>query len=137
MNTTTHQKLARRKRRIEKRLARRRWKNQPRPMLKARNIRYELAERDRAVACGGIGAIHLLASSVGLPQLIDQNLHLLKKHLPYHESDHVMCLGYNILAGGDCIEDLEQLRTNEAVLDALGAQRIPDPTMACTWLRAS
>ena len=135
MNTTTHQKLARRKRRIERRLARRRWRNQPRPMLAARNIRYELADRDRGLTCGGIGAVHLLARHVGLPQLIDEHIHLLKKHLPYHESDHVLSLAYNILAGGHCIEDLELLRTNEAVLDALGAQRIPDPTTAGDFCR--
>jgi hypothetical protein len=135
VNSTTHQKLARRKRRIEKRLARRHWKNQPRPVLSAKNIRYELADRARAVACGGIGLMHLLARRVGLPQLIDEHIHLLKRHLPYHESDHVLCLAYNILADGHCIEDLETLRTNEAVLDALGAQRIPDPTTAGDFCR--
>lgn len=135
MNPTTHQELARRKRRIEKRLRRRRWKDQPRPMLSASNVHYELAERGQAVACGGIGAIHLLARHLGLPEAIDQNLRLLKRHLPYHESDHVLCLAYNILAGGGCIEDLELLRTNEAVLDALGAQRLPDPTTAGDFCR--
>ena len=104
-------------------------------MLKARNIRYQLADRAQAITCGGIGAIHLLAQQVGLPALVDQHIHLLKRHLPYHESDHVLCLGYNILAGGTCIEDLEALRTNEAVLDALGAQRIPDPTTAGDFCR--
>jgi hypothetical protein len=68
MNSTTHQKLARRKRRIERRLARRRWKNQPRPMLSAKNIPYDLADRDHAVTCGGIGAIHLLANASACPR---------------------------------------------------------------------
>ena len=53
---------------------------------------------------------------------------MLKRHLPYHESDHVLNIAYNILAGGTCREDLERRRTDEAYLDALGAQRIPDPT---------
>jgi hypothetical protein len=104
-------------------------------MLAGRNIRYELADRGRAVARGGIGAMHLLAWNVGLPEAIDDNIRLLKRHLPYHESDHVLCLAYNILAGGSCIEDLELLRSNEAVLDALGAQRIPDPTTAGDFCR--
>jgi hypothetical protein len=104
-------------------------------MLKARNIHYDLADRARAVTCGGIGAVHLLAQRVGLPRLIDEHLHLLKRHLPYHESDHVLCLAYNILADGHCIEDLEHLRTNEAALEALGAQRIPDPTTAGDFCR--
>jgi len=104
-------------------------------MLAGRNIRYELADRDRAIGCGGIGAIHLLAHRVGLIEAIDTQVTLLKRHLPYHESDHVLSLAYNILAGGTCIEDLERLRTDEAYLDALGAQRIPDPTTAGDFCR--
>jgi len=38
---------------------------------------------------------------------------MLKRHLPYFESDHVLSLACNILTGGGCIEDLELLRTNE------------------------
>lgn len=104
-------------------------------MLAAKNITYELAGRTRAVGCGGIGAVHLLVRHVGLPQLLDGHVHLLKRHLPYHESDHVLTLAYNILAGGTCIEDLERLRTDEAVLDALGAACIPDPTTAGDFCR--
>ncbi len=104
-------------------------------MLRAGNIRYELAERDRAVTCGGIGAVHLLAHHVGLPQAIDRHVRMLKRHVPYFESDHVLSLAYNILADGSCIEDLELLRTNEAVLEALGAQRLPDPTTAGDFCR--
>lgn len=104
-------------------------------MLAARNIRYEMADRAHAIDCGGIGAIHLLARRVGLIELLDTHVRLLKRYLPYHESDHVLSLAYNILAGGTCIEDLERLRTNEALLDALGAQRIPDPTTAGDFCR--
>jgi hypothetical protein len=132
---TTSEKLARRKRRIERRLRSRRWTGQPRPMLAARNIRYEVAGRARAVGCGGIGAIHLLARRVGLIEAIDAHVKVLKRHLPYHESDHVLSLAYNVLAGGTCLEDLERLRTDEAYLDALGAQRIPDPTTAGDFCR--
>ena len=135
MKRITHQKLARHKRRIRDRLARRHWANQPHPMLRAQNLRYELSERDHAIACGGIGAMHLLAHHVGLPQTIDRNIHLLKHHVPYFESDHVLTLAYNILADGSCIEDLELLRTNEAVLNALGAPRLPDPTTAGDFCR--
>ena len=123
-----HRKSARRKRRIGKRLAPRAWPDQPRPMFGARNIHYDVADRLRATGVGGIGAMHLLAQRVGLVRRIDEHLHLLKRHLPYHESDHVLNIGYNLLAGGDCLEDLELLRQDEAYLDALGAQRIPDPT---------
>ena len=59
-------------------------------MFAAGNIRYDLADRTRAIAHGGIGSIHMLARKVGLIDAIDRELHLLKVHLPYHESDHVL-----------------------------------------------
>ena len=96
--------------------------------MTAINIHYEVAQRTRGIACGGIGAMHLLARNTGLIKAIDDNLHLLKVHLPYHESDHVLNIAYNTLAGGTCLQDIELLRNDEVYLDALGARRIPDPT---------
>ena len=124
-----------RKRRIARRLRKREWEPQDRPMFTASNIGYELAEKARGLGPGGIGAIHLLARRTGLIEAIDRRLHLLKAHKPYHESDHVLNLAYNLLAGGECIEDLELLRNDEVYLDALGAQRIPDPTTAGDFCR--
>jgi hypothetical protein len=79
--------------------------------------------------------MHLLARRTGLIEAIDRDLHLLKVHLPYHESDHVLNIAYNLLAGGDCLEDLELRRNDEVYLDALGACRIPDPTTAGDFCR--
>ena len=136
MKNTSAQKLARRKRRITRRLDhRRKWRARTRPMFAARNIRYDVADRDRGLCHGGIGAVHLLARKVGLIQAIDRNVHLLKVHLPYHESDHVLNVAYNLLCDGDCLQDLETLRNDEVYLDALGAQRIPDPTTAGDFCR--
>ena len=128
-------KTAKRKRRIQRRLAPRSWPPTDRPMFTASNIDYDVADRTRGLGVGGIGVMHLLAKQSGLIKAIDQNLQLLKVHLPYHESDHVLNIAYNILSGGDCIEDIELLRNDEVYLDALGAQRIPDPTTAGDFCR--
>jgi len=104
-------------------------------MFTASNIHYELADKARGLGAGGIGAIHLLAGRSGLIQAIDEQLHLLKVHKPYHESDHVLNIAYNLLSGGECLQDLELLRNDEVYLDALGAQRIPDPTTAGDFCR--
>jgi hypothetical protein len=104
-------------------------------MLAASNIHYEMSDRTHALSCGGIGAIHCLVQRVGLAAEIDSNLALLQRHLPYHESDHVLSLAYNVLCGGTCLEDIELRRQDEAFLDALGAQRIPDPTTAGDFTR--
>ena len=104
-------------------------------MLKASNIHYEMAERTTAMNCGGIGAMHLMVQRLGLVEDIDRHLHLLKVHLPYHESDHVLNLSYNLLAGGQRLEDIELRRQDEVFLNSLGAERIPDPTTAGDFTR--
>jgi len=104
-------------------------------MLSGANGHYEIADRARGISVGGIGAMHLMARKVGLTAGIDDRVHLLKDHLPYHESDHVLNLAFNILSGGKTIEDLEILRNDENYLNALGAQRIPDPTTAGDFCR--
>ena len=104
-------------------------------MFRARNMEYEHSDRVRGLASGGIGAMHRLAHHTGLVATIDQHLEVLKRHLPYHESDHVLNVAYNILCGGTCLQDIELRRQDEVYLDALGAQRIPDPTTAGDFCR--
>jgi len=134
VNNLVYQVLASRKRRIAHRI---RHDHQPSqtPMLAASNIHYQLSTKDRGITCGGIGAVHLLARHSGLIANLDRKLHLLKIHQPYHESDHVLAIAYNIMADGNCLQDLERLRQNEEFLDALGAKRIPDPTTAGDFCR--
>jgi hypothetical protein len=132
----TYPKILRnRQNRIQRRLAPKNWEDQPRPMFKASNIHYEMAERVQGVNCGGIGAMHLMVQRLGLIEDLDRNLQLLKIHLPYHESDHVLNIAYNILAGGMRLEDIEQRRQDENFLNGLDAQRIPDPTTAGDFTR--
>lgn len=139
MNTSRRQVWTNGKRRIERRLKRESWEfaglSAAQPALTASNIRYEMADRTRAIAAGGIGVMHRLAQRVGLVDEIDRRVHVLKCHRPYHESDHVLNIAYNVLAGGHCLEDLELRRNDEAFLDALGARRIPDPTTAGDFCR--
>jgi hypothetical protein len=104
-------------------------------MLRGRNLHYEGSDRIRGLAAGGIGAMHLLAQRTGLTAAIDESLQLLQVHQPYHESDHVLNIAYNILCGGRTLEDLEHRRQDEVYLDALGAKVIPDPTTAGDFCR--
>ena len=99
-----------------------------RPMFRAGNIQIEVAQRSVGTPYGGIGLVHQLAQTLGLPEAIDQRLNLFKIHLPYHESDHVLNIAYNALCDGRCLQDLELRRQDEAYLNAIGALRIPDPT---------
>ncbi len=127
--------LRNRKRRIERRLASRNWEDQPQPMMRGSNTHYELSDKNRATAYGGMGAVHVMVQRLGLVEEIDHNLELLKVHLPYHESDHVLNVAYNVLVGGQRLEDIELRRQDESFLNGLGAQRIPDPTTAGDFTR--
>ena len=131
MTATMRRKLAARKRRIALRI-----KNQPgverrQPMMTASNIHYEIADRTRAIAPGGIGAIHLMAQKLGLVHDINENLHLLKRHLPYFESDHVLNIAYNLLSGGSRIEQSSRSDAMRRGLprrpSVLNASPIPPP----------
>lgn len=135
MNVKVRRQLKVRKRRIAWRLERIDRRASARPELAATNIHYEIADRARAITTGGNGAVHLLVKWLGLDRTIDDRLDLLKVHLPYHESDHVLNIAYNLLAGGTRLEHLEHLRNDEGYLDALGARRIPDPTTAGDFCR--
>lgn len=135
MKRRHHRILERCKRKVRKRLARTPCPNQPSPILTPVNIVYDVAERTRAISFGGIGLVHSMVAHLGLAQAIDARVSLLAAHLPYFESDHVLTLAYNVLTGGTCLDDIDRLRTNETVLDALGAERLPDPTTSGDFLR--
>lgn len=125
----------RRQQSIDERLDRRWQPQRSEPVLEGGNVCYEVSGRTRAIDCGGLGLLQKVVQWVGLDQLIDERLHLLRRHLPYSESDHVLSLVYNVLTGGQCLEDVKMRRRDEAYLDAVGARRIPDSTTSGDFLR--
>ncbi|MES9901710.1 MAG: IS1380 family transposase, partial [Sedimenticola sp.] len=99
------------------------------------NIHYEMGDKTQAMIYGGTGCIHKRVKKIGLDKEIDNNLKLLKYHRPYHESDHVLNITYNTLLGGKRLEDIELRRNDEAFMNAMGAERIPNPTTAGHFTR--
>src|SRR4051812_26879993 len=135
VKTIPHRHHAAGKRKIRQRLDRPITAPSPEPVFAASSIHYEAATKTRAIACGGIGAIQLLGRKLGLAESINERLHLLKFHLPYHESDHVLNFASNALCNGTCLDDIGLRRNDVVYLDALGADRIPDPTTAGDFCR--
>jgi hypothetical protein len=135
VNRKIAKELAQRKRKIRKRLDKRSLPQEPRPMLNPGKIHYEMAGRTRGITCGGIGAVQMLVKKLRLDKAIDSHLRIFKLRNPYFESDHVLNIAYNILCDGDCLEDIEKLRNDENYLNAVGAERIPDPTTAGDFCR--
>ncbi len=135
------EKLARRKRRIERRLqvAREgrfvRMMSGAPPVLSTAGMKYELADKAQAIVYGGVPLMLRVARESGLIDAIDEGVPILKWRCPYYESDHVLNLAMNALCEGTCLEHIERRRNDEAFLNAIGADSIPDPTTAGDFCR--
>ena len=127
-------KLARRKRRIEKRLQVARETRFERmmagapPMLSSAGLKYELAQKTQAIVYGGVPLMLRVARESGLIDAIDSRVPILKWRCPYYESDHVLNLAMNALCEGTCLEHIERRRNDEAFLNAIGAASIAGST---------
>jgi hypothetical protein len=82
----------------------------------------------------GIALARNLINQLNIPSLINENIHVLKRHRPYHESDHILTQVYNFLTGGEVLNDIERLQEDTALQRILGTDRIPDPTTAGDFL---
>lgn len=136
MKTKKRKKAAQRQRKLQARLAHRDFTSSSQPLLGDQPIRYELATRTRVVSMGRLGLIHGLVMKLQLPALLNGAVGgLLKRHLPYWASDHILALCYNVLTGGKPLQDLNRLRQDEVSLEALGVTRLPAPSTAGDFLR--
>ena len=134
MKKSIRRKLNARKRRTAKRIDKANWNGQS-PMLPCPAVHFELAEKTQAIGAGGMGVAQQLVRQLGVAESINSGCPVFKFHMPYSEADHVLNIAFNLFAGGTCLEHLELRRNDEAYLDALGAQRIPDPTTAGDFCR--
>ena len=107
------------------------WNGQdPKPVLSPEVISYEVSEKTGAISYGGLGLLQQVVKWSGLGKAIDQGVKLLKRHQPYHESDHVLNLIYNVATGGTRYQDIEMRRQSVSYLEAVGAEKIPAPSTA-------
>ncbi len=134
MNAKLRRKVKERKRKMRRRIDKFEgpWSS---PMITPPAISYELADKQQAIAVGGIGAMLQLTKQLDLLGEINRAIMLFKMHLPYDEADHVLNISLNLLAGGNCLDHLEDRRQDEAYLNAVGTHRIPDPTTAGDFCR--
>jgi hypothetical protein len=94
------------------------------PQLSASPVVYEIAEKTSAVAHGGVAVvclsmIHQIAVQSGLVDRLNE-VPILKSHLPYFESDHLLNIAYNLLCGGTVLDHIEYRRHDPTYLDMLG-----------------
>jgi hypothetical protein len=95
----------------------------------------EVDSRGASTPYGGLALVVGLLRQVGAAAVIDRIVHVLERHSPYHESDHVIAQTMSMIIGGECIEDVAVIQHDKGLLRMLGARRSPDPTTAGDFLR--
>jgi hypothetical protein len=128
-------KAVKRQQKLQERLSHKDFTSPSHPLLGDLPIRYELADRTGVIPMGGIGAMHMLVTKLDLPDILNDHVSVLKRHLPYWESDHLLSQCYNLLTGGKPLQDINRLRRDEGYLKALGVERLPAPSTAGDFLR--
>ena len=111
------------------------WPADSGPVLRTPKLHTEIDERAVVTPYGGLILVEQFCRRFKVAQLIDQEVHVLKLHMPFHESDHILAQALNLYVGGQTLEDLSNLQHDEAVKRMLGACRLPDPTTAGDFLR--
>ena len=133
MNKKLRQQLNKRKRRLNNRINKAYGFSDSR--IRGPKTKFELAEKQQAVSASGIALILEMIGQLKLRQRIKERVEVFKLYAPYDETDHILNIALNLLAGGTCLEHLEHRRTDEAYLNLLGSRRIPDPTTAGDFCR--
>ena len=136
VKTKLRRQLAARKRKIQRRLDKTKFPKKSGPVLAGGNLRYEIADRVHGLGYGGISLFHKLARDIGLIDAIDKRLtHFQDSSALIPNPIMSSTSPLNTLCNGDCLQDIELRRNDVNYLDALGAQRIPDPTTAGDFCR--
>lgn len=86
------------------------------PVLADPIMHYEVAQCMAEIACPGLGMILDMVPRLGLADTLKRPSALFKRCLPHSESDRVLNMAYNLLAGGACLEYLKLRRKREAYL---------------------
>jgi hypothetical protein len=63
----------------------------------------EVAERSTVTPYGGLSLAAAFLERFRVAQAIDERVQVLKLHLPFHESDHVLAQALNLYVGGECL----------------------------------
>ena len=133
VNVNLRKRLQQRKRRLLNRIDKSHIPSTP--AIDTPTLELQLADRTQAISAGGLCPILQMIKTLDLRHHINSCIPIFKVYAPYDEADHVLNIALNLLAGGTCLDHLEIRRTDEAYLNALGAQRIPDPTTAGDFCR--
>ena len=98
--------------------------------------KFNVSFRDTTLSShAGMVLVKEFASALAAPQVINNELSVKTRQRGYSESEAVMGLVYNLVAGGDSLSDLEVLRGDPGTKQLLEVEEIIAPTTAGEHLR--
>ena len=68
-------------------------------MIRPARTKFELSEKQQAISCGGIGLIMQVVEQLELRKHINSSAPVFQLDAPYDETDHVLNIAINLLAG--------------------------------------
>jgi len=106
------------------------------PLKTGRNHTVRLEVTDEALTVHtGLSLFYAMAEALEIPRTLDERVKVKQRESGYPESEHILALAANAFVGNDYLEDLEALREDVAIQNAIGRKDIPDPTTAGDFCR--
>jgi len=90
---------------------------------------------EQLTSLGGLVILEEMAQALGVWKQVDEHLQGPGSGRGYRPSELVQPLVWMLHAGGRRLEDLRELRAEQAVLEELGLRAVPDAGTVADWLR--
>lgn len=83
----------------------------------------------------GLYLVEQFVKRLGVREELDECIRAKQRERGYDESQSILSLAYSMIAGGDCLDDVDQLRHDETLLQLLGEEQSPHSTTEGDFLR--
>jgi hypothetical protein len=91
--------------------------------------------KEQLTSHAGTVLLQDFAQRLGVERVLDEELQVKRRERGYGEGQAIGGLVYNLLVGGEHLQDLEVLRGDHGTQELLGAEKILAPTTAGEFLR--
>lgn len=96
----------------------------------------EIRESRRNITShSGIYLVEQFVQAMGVREEIDRNVKAKERNSGYDESQFILSLAYSMIAGGDCLDDVDSIRNDETLLTLIGEESTPHSTTMGDFLR--
>jgi hypothetical protein len=83
------------------------------------------------------GAVLLqeLSRQLGVAAILDQEISIKQRESGFSESEFLLAIGWNLILGGECVDDIKVLRGDQGTLLLLDLESVPEPPAITKFLR--